>query len=321
MNRNCFCQRILLCFFLLIFHSCNFYETKLQIDLPAPNPRLVVHSTFTPFTPPIAKSFGISISQNVGVFDTLKIDQVPDAIVKLFINGQFDQDLKYDSSYGYRPNFYYFPKAGVEYSISVEKEGFETVTAKGTIPEKVLIKETNLIPFAALDDLKNPLSQLSVTFEDPTEQHNFYEIMVLQDQDESSKFKLFTNDQVITSESYYPSPVAFDAKQPDRLLFSDKLINGKTYKLEVTYRAPLVISGGKKYINPHLIFLAFRSVSEDYYRYYTSLLKQMNAVRPEILFGAAEPGTVFSNIKNGYGVFAGYSEDNRTIQVDTIRIR
>ena len=309
----------LIAFLFLFISSCN--ETEIKIELPDPEPKLVVHSTFTPFTPPIVKSFAIFISQNAGVFDTLKIDPIHDATVKLFVNGEFNQDLKYDSVYGYRTDLYFFPKAGSESSISVEKEGFQAVTAKGTIPEKVLIKETKLIPFAALDDLKNPLSQLSVTFDDPALQHNFYEIMILQDQDESSQFKLFTNDQVVTSESYYPSPLVLDAKQPYRLLFSDKLINGKTHKLEVTYRAPLVISGGKKYINPHLIFLAFRSVSEDYYRYYTSLLKQMNAVRPEILFGAAEPGTVFSNIRNGYGVFAGYSEDNRTIQVDTIRIR
>lgn len=145
--------------------------------------------------------------------------------------------------------------------------------------------------------------------------------MVLYYQNESDRLKLFTNDKVITTESYYPSPVAFDAKQPDHLLFSDKLINGKTHTIEVTYRAPLRLLGKTKYIPFHIILLVFRSVSEDYYRYYTSLLKQKNAVRPEILFGAVEPSTVFTNIKNGYGVFAGYSEDNLNIQVDSIIIK
>lgn len=305
--------------FLSIFAvSCS--ETELKIDLPAPKPKLVVHSLFTPFSPPIVKSFAVSVSQTSGMFDTLDIIQVPDAKVSLFIDGKFDQILKkFGLSYGSQT--FLFPKAGVEYSISVEKEGYETVTAKGKIPEKILIKETMLIPFAANNDLKNPMSQLSIIFDDPAGQQNFYEIMVLLDQNESSKFKLFTNDHIITSESYYPSPLAFDSKQPDRLLFSDKNINGKTHKLEVTYLAPLYILGGAKYINSHLIYVIFRSISEDYYRYYTSLLKQKNAIRPEILYGAAEPSSVYSNIKNGYGVFAGYSEDNRTIHVDSIRIK
>ena len=306
-----------LAIFMLVVLSCH--ESELKIELPIPKPKLVVHSTFTPFTLPIVKSFTVSLSQNAGMFDSLKVAQIPDAKITLFADGKFDQILKYNGIYGSQSNYY--PKVGIEYRILVEKEGFESVTAKGIIPEKVLIKDTKLTPFAALDELKNPLSQLSMIFDDPAGQQNFYEIIILQDQNESSKFKLYSNDQVITSESYYPSPVAFDAKQPNRLLFSDKLFNGNLHKLEVTYRAPLVILGGKKYINRHLIFLIFRSISKDYYLYYTSLLKQMNDVRPEILFGAAEPSTVFSNIQNGYGVFAGYSEDNRTIQVDTIRIR
>jgi len=303
---------------LLIFGvACT--ETEIPIELPTPKPKLVVHSAFTSFTPPAVKSFAVFVSRNAEVFDTLKIDQIPDATVRLFINGQFNQIMKYDAVYGYRANF--FPTVGVEYSISVEKEGFETVTAKGSIPSKVLIKDYNLISYAGLDVDKNPLSLISVTFDDPADQKNFYEILILRDQNEMNMSKLYSSDPVITSEGYYPSLVAFDAKQPDRLLFSDKLINGRMHKFDITYRAPLSIIGGVRYINPHLIFLLLRNVSEDYYHYYTTLLKQRNALRPEILFGVAEPSTIFSNIQNGYGVFAGYSEDNRTIQVDSIRIR
>lgn len=165
--KNCKNKLVFVILALLSLFACDFYETKLQIDLPAPKPKLVVHSIFKPFTLPMVKSFTVSLSQSTGMFDTIKTCPVTDATVSLFVNGKFDQIMKPGVN-GYFSKDY--PQTGVEYSIEVEKEGFEPVTAKGTIPEKVLIKETRLIPFAALDELKNPLSQLSVTFNDPIEQ-------------------------------------------------------------------------------------------------------------------------------------------------------
>jgi hypothetical protein len=309
--------KTVLAFFSLLFISCH--ETELKIDLPAPKPKLVVYSTFTPFTPPKVKSFSVSVSQNGEVFDTLKIDQISDAKVSLYIDGLFCQIMKFDKKYGYRADF--FPKAGVEYSISVEKQGFETVTAKGTIPEKVPIKSCELIPFAGMGEDGWAFSQLSVTIDDPADQINYYEIMVLGYQDENDKYMLTTNDKVITSESYYPSPILMDANRPRRLLFSDKQINGQTHKVEMTFDSHQSLIRGKLYITPHLIFLSFRSVSEAYYRYYTTVFKQANSRRGDLLFGIAEPSPVYTNIQNGYGVFAGYYEDNRSFLVDTIRVR
>lgn len=320
MNRNCFYQLMLLCFFLLIVHSCNFYETEMQIELPALKPKLVVHSAFTPFTPPIIKSFAVFVSQNTGVFDSLKVDRIPDATVRLYVDGQFNQIMKYDTVYGYRADF--LPKADVEYSITVEKQGFETVTAKGTIPPKVAIKSCELTPFAGLNSDKLAFSQLSVTFDDPANQTNYYEIMVLKSQDEKDKYKLSTNDNVITSENYYPSPVLMDAAPPKRLLFSDQLINGQTHTVDLTFSPGMALERGVElYIMPHLLHFSFRSVSEAYYLYHTTLLKQSYSRRPDMLFGIAEPSPVYTNIKNGYGIFAGYYEDNRSFLVDSMRVK
>ncbi len=309
----------LVAFTFLSFFACNFYETELQIDVPAPKPKLVVHSTFTPFTPPIVKSFAVSVRQNAGMFDSLKVVQIPDATVKLFVNGQFNQIMKYDILSGYLADF--FPKAGSEYSITVEKQGFETITAKGTIPPKVPIKSCELIPFAGLHSDNLAFSELSVTFDDPANQTNYYEIMVWGYQQENDKYTLSTNDKVITSESYYPPPILMDALQPKRLLFSDEQIKGQTHTVELTYYPPQSGNVNQLYISPHQIFLSFRSVSEAYYLYYTTLLKHFYSRRPDMLFGIAEPGPVYTNIQNGYGVFAGYNEDNRSFWVDAIRIR
>lgn len=316
-RKNCRKLVYLLSFFIFCTISCH--ETELQIDLPAPKPKLVVHSTFTPFTPPIVKSLAVFVSQNAEVFDTLKAASITDATVSLFVDGKFDQMLKYDGIYGYHAKVY--PEAGIEYSIKVEKDGFETVTSKGMIPPKVAIKSCELIPFAGLDDDNLAFSQLSVTFDDPADQTNYYEIMVLGYGQENDKYMLTTNDKVITSESYYPSPILMDALLPERLLFSDKQINGQTHTVEMTYYPPQ--GGNIDYLNisPHQIFLSFRSVSEAYYLYYTTLFKHFNSRRADMLFGIAEPSPVYTNIQNGHGVFAGYAEDNRSFWVDSMRVR
>jgi len=310
-------QVFILVFCSMFFISC--YETEIPIDIPIPQPRLVIHSIFTPFTPPVVKSFAVFVSHNTGVFDTLKTDQIADATVSLFVNGQLSQIMNYDSVYGYKADFY--PNAGIEYSISVEKLGFESVFAKGMIPDKVNIKSCELIPFAGLGEGDRAFSQLSVTFDDPIDQANYYEISVLGYGQENDKYILTTTDKVITSESYYPSPVSMDAKKPERLLFSDKLINGKTHTVEMSFRSNQALIGNLLYITPHQLFLSFRTVSEEYYRYYTTLFKQVNDRRQDLLFGMSEPSSVYSNIENGHGVFAGYYEDNRSFWVDSIRVR
>ncbi len=309
----------LIAFALLSFFSCNFYETEMPIDLPAPKPKLVVHSTFTPFTPPSVKNFAVLVSQNTEVFDTLKVAPIPDATVRLFVDGQLKLFMKYDKISGYMADF--FPKAGIEYSISVEKEGFETVTTKGTIPSKVAIKNCELTPFAGLDNDNHAFSRLSVTFADPADQTNYYEIMVLGYGQEKDKYRLTTNDKIITSESYYPSPVLMDADLPKRLLFSDRLINGKSHTVEMTFHANQALIRGKLYMTPNYLFIAFRSVSKDYYLYYTSLLKHSYNRRSDMLFGIAEPSPVYTNIQNGYGLFAGYAEDNRSFWIDSLKVR
>lgn len=310
-----------LVFVVLSLFGCNFYETEVPIDLPAPKPKLVLHSAFTPFDlPALVKLFSVSVSQNAGVFDTTKMVPIADATVSLFIDGKFDQILKYSSGSGlYWSNFY--PNAGIEYSIKVEKEGFETVTTNGTIPPKVAIKNCELTPFAGLNSDNLAFSQLSVTFDDPADQINYYEIMVLDYGQEKDKYRLTTNDKIITSESYYPSPVLMDADLPKRLLFNDRLINGKTHTVEMTFHANQVLIRGKLFITPNLLYIAFRSVSKDYYLYYTSLLKHTYNRRSDMLFGIAEPSPVYTNIQNGYGLFAGYAEDTRSFWVDSLKVR
>jgi hypothetical protein len=61
----------------------------------------------------------------------------------------------------------------------------------------------------------------------------------------------------------------------------------------------------------HDLAIELRTVSYAYYRYKTALYKQRNAVRGDMVYGAASPVIVPSNVENGTGIFAGYTASVR----------
>ena len=98
------------------------------------------------------------------------------------------------------------------------------------------------------------------------------------------------------------------SKQTSRASF-DKLWNGQSKSITgLTSKFlffPFQISDNEPFENqkiPKEVYLDAYSLSENMFLYEKSYLtQQYNKVDP-----FAEPSNVFSNIKNGYGIFAGY---------------
>ena len=90
------------------------------------------------------------------------------------------------------------------------------------------------------------------------------------------------------------------------ILLSDELFDGKNVRLKL-------YSEYSDYDTE--LYIYFRSVSRTYYQYKKKLLRHIENQYSNIWSGTGNPVTLFSNIENGYGIFAGYCE-----QVDTIKI-
>lgn len=75
--------------------------------------------------------------------------------------------------------------------------------------------------------------------------------------------------------------------------FSDKIFDGKTINLKLRYEWP---GNGKT------IHLNIAQITPDYYNYSKTLEKQ--SYRDNFL---TTPSPVHNNIKNGFGIFAGYN--------------
>jgi len=314
-NNNYISQSIFFCAFLAFFLSSCGKELEIEIEIPANNPKLVVNSTLVPYSLPGGKYLGIELGSSTSIFDTVTHNSIIDASVLLFKNNDFIDTLQYNPdnglySFGYGP--FEGPSIGDKYAIQIFAEGYEQVWAETKIPEEVEIIEANIIPVAFINDHGGVWSEVVLTFDDPGNFNNYYEIVVVTDisdylYDPENYSYLFSHESFITGESYYPSPLRFDLKEPKRLLFNDNSFNGEDVTLSFYYYPPQFMTD-KRFISHHIVSVQLRNITEEYYLFKTSFLQSLYNQKEDILYGMGEPLNVFSNIENGYGIFAGFNE-------------
>jgi hypothetical protein len=112
-----------------------------------------------------------------------------------------------------------------------------------------------------------------------------------------------------------------DIKKPQYLLFSDKTINGQNVQFEFFYQSKQILDGGIRVLLYDIISVQLRNVSADYYKYRSTWLYSVYSKNGDILYGTGEPLNVYSNVKNGYGIFASFNTDIKTIELDELELR
>lgn len=309
---------------LLITISCT---KEIVIDIPAQKPSLVVYSTLVPFSySNTHRQLQLSLQSSLHIFDTTP-QRISDALVLYFENKVLKDTLEYSDqsqTYMVTKKIPDFPVAGNHYSILIKKDGYESISAETVIPRQVKIKDVVVTPVAYFDEDGWVHSEIAMTFEDPADEINFYEValtdIAFSEDNPDSFYELTTNDKLVTGESYYPSLMQFDVRKPKYLLFSDAAINGKSHTLLMYYSPPQGIND-QLFIKFHYISVQLRNVTEEYFKYKTTLIQHLNSKKEDILYGTGEPVNTISNIKNGYGLFAGYNADILSKRLDSLIVR
>lgn len=307
---------IAICIVCLIFLSCS---EEIEIDIPANEAKLTVYCTLVPFTIP-PKNLRLDIQSSVHIFDTTKNVKITDATVLLYSNSNSPDTIQYNNDLqNYFANF--SPKTGDSLHVEVLKEGYKSVLAYTIIPNKVDIIDTKVTPIAYFDETGSVFSEIEINFKDPANEINYYEIAVsnidFNYDNPDDYYNLSTTNNIITSESYYPSLIRFYLDMPKSLLFNDKTINGKDHTITVYYNPPQEESE-YRWISDHYVNIHLRNVTEEYYKFHTSMIQHLYNKEEDILYGLGEPLNVFTNIENGYGVFAGFNNDVRSIHINKI---
>jgi hypothetical protein len=272
---------ILLVFVLMfIFTSCS---KEIEIDTRGFKKQLVVNSLFHPKIP---FSFDISLTQTPIDTFTIITDSIYIALYeenrKVFETKTLSNSL----------STYIMPQWGSSYQLKVYVEGFDTLYACDTIPQMISIVDAYYIGPISVDKYGCQSGKFNFSVLDPAETHNYYEF----------EWGYYENVKAIDPVFINEGDVAY---QPTTHYFSDELFNGKNYNFSI-------VSGLSQNIGwqPTIVL---KSVSRNYYLYRKYLTRHL-ATQPTLdlevgaLIFKSEPQPMYSNIKNGVGIFAGYCE-------------
>ena len=293
--------RITIAIFAIAFAGC---ELIIEPDLPEHTPRLVIKAFFTP-----DREWAASVSRSAGILDPSPGPErlVTAANVELLSDGRIIDRLPFLP----RERVYASEKplqAGRSYSLRVSAPGFETIHATDSAPPPVRTSVESYRVETSDSDHGEP-GVIAITdfliklqIQDPPGEENWYQIRVIAP-DRWGRFdKHFsTRDASIVTDNRIEDPV-LEGVEPfvgTAPFFQDALFDGKFHEIELTLtHFEIEASQERK------IWLQIRNISEVYYKHLRSALLQKTTDDNPF----AEPVRIHSNIENGYGIFAGYSE-------------
>lgn len=275
--------------FLLTAMSC---VKTIEIDLPEHDPKAVVNCLFQ-----TDSLFSLELKRSHSIFDTIPLP-LTNATVELFNGGQIIDTFYYDEG---RYHSHIFPQRNTNYHIEVAMSEGEKVTSDSYIPNTPILEFLSLKDSIYTDNEGDFISQMNIVVSDTSYSDNYYELKLLY------KFINYQNDTVVSSVYYdlINDPVLENVGllnyYPDYLIFSDALFNGEDYQMTINFRQG---SNAESYG----LIIILRAVTKEYYEYRKTLTLHIEGKAGDIWNGVGEPLQMVSNINNGYGIFAGYSE-------------
>lgn len=186
-----------------------------------------------------------------------------------------------------------YVEAGAKFKIIVKDKNSVTISAEDTIPLHIYISNATYL-FPAYGEGGSKFGKVSLSFQDDAKVKNYYEIIIL-GKDSSINQTFNITSRVITLDSEH------DSNFPGTIFFTDELFNGQQLDLNIfvnSYDTPIIV---------------LKNVSRNYYEYRKSLeahFFNQNVDRENIyeLF-KGDPVELYSNVNNGLGIFAGYTQD------------
>lgn len=220
------------------------------------------------------------------------------------------------------------PQPNVNYKLKAQKSGFADVEAEGNIPTTVpsasfdisglILQEQS---FGSEEDgYKYIEGNVKITVDDPAGEENFYEIKLFTYFEDSifayfganEEDKIFLEVVPITSMVYYSSSEDLSAElgtEAEQSVFSDVLFDGESKVFRLNY---LYGDLGRSSSANNKLVVEVIAVSKDYYRYKTSVESQSFSDGDPF----SEPVFVYSNVENGYGIFAGFQSAKYEVDLD-----
>lgn len=214
---------------------------------------------------------------------------------------------------------------GITYKLEINHWHFGNISATTSIPQSININNISQEDFAILlennefdGDVRLPANLFTFTIIDPANEKNYYELTIYTKQ--SFQDSLSNKIMILSPFSYMNEIIKEDILDytPQVIVFSDSLFNGQSKKFDFLYIPNwLGMWGTNNYTyGKYRLIYRIRSISKEMYLYRKWLIKHQYNQQSDDITKYADPVQMWTNINNGYGVFAGYLEIKDTIFVE-----
>ena len=269
---------------IFILFICLGCELIVDIDVPFEHNDLTVNSFFNPDS-----LWKARVTLNRFILDTLPLSKINNALVVVYEDGH-PVDTLMSKGDGYYKSDTGKPMIGKTYELKAIAEKYQAVSGVCQVPIPVEIMDAK---FSVLLRDNSQTDIIKIKFKDPPQQKNYYNIVLLSRGEEYSYPVRFESDDP----SFEKASFSYSDYGYGGLLLKDILFDGQ--ETEITIQSTEL---GYSYLDEVVVIL--RSVSEDYYRYKTTLALQASTSGDPL----AQPVNVYSNLDGGFGIFAGYSQ-------------
>lgn len=267
-------------------------ETKLDLSEVNGRTRLVVNALVND-----QDKVEIQVSQTIPLGSTGAVEFVKNAVVRVRDENGNSTGFTYNVGTDKYENLAFRALAGKYYSVSVIAPGFDEVFAEMVMPDKASKNPSTWKDSTDLDSSGFPTGTLSVKLNDKGVENNYYRISLFYYDDITATWNTLlpvTRDAAIENDAIVSDNGSW--------VFSDRSFNGQQKNIEFITPFGYAL-GTPKYL------VVTESLNDSYFKYFQSI---ENYKAGAGVFGEATP--VFSNIRNGVGIWAGSS-----ISRDTIR--
>ncbi|SRR4030043_328411 len=280
--------------FLVIPASILSCEKVIDIELPEADTKIVVNSFFTDNS-----RIKVHLSRSIGILEST-FPECTDALVMVRENDIIIDTMYMESGYYYS---HFLAEKNNNYALEIITPDLDTVFCEDIIPEKTILQSYVCADSILIDEDGMIINELKLDFQD-LPGPSFYEVE-LEAKDVIHNYKMGlwfkkNSDPVITSTGLLDY-------NPGTLIFTDKMFDGKQCSVKIYFATQAYLDYNLKII--------FRSVSKSYYKYKEKQFAYLFSLDSDIFFGMSEPISLYSNVTGGYGIFAGYSSDEKVIIV------
>lgn len=276
---------------LIVLGLCS-CETKLDLSEVSGRTRLVVNALIND-----QDKIEIQISKTIPLGSNGGVEFVKNAVVVVRDENGNQTGFTYNVGTDKYENQTFRAMAGKYYSISVKAPGFDEAFAEMVMPDKASKTPSTWKDSTDVDSSGYPTGTLSVNLNDNGMENNYYRVSLFYYDDITATWNTLqpvTRDAAIENDAIVSDNGSW--------VFSDRSFNGQ--QKSIGFITPYGYALG----TPKYLVLT-ESLNDAYFKYFKSIEDYKAGAG---VFGEATP--VYSNIRNGVGIWAGSS-----ISRDTIR--